>query len=276
MRGGSALKENMGLFPKILIDDALVGEMERAGGVELKLRHRAKLGELLETLGVSRWFDTVARTPQLKKDLRARVKYLAGLRQCLDFRVEFSDPRADCNELIAFYDGLMEIAGFESESLFLGLGTLQNCSALLVPSGHRSIRSFAPFLSDLETLYRDAGGGSTGVSNNNARDERESRFIEFIWPAVRLLPDDWRPSSSQALASVWQRIFQDRDRYLTRSRVEYFSLMKSLTKSAPWLSPSERRQKQMDAGAFLLDEEWLEMRPTAPISWWGDLCAESP
>jgi hypothetical protein len=62
-------------------------------------------------------------------------------------------------------------------------------------------------LTDLEAVFREAGGGPTGVRRvNDERNTRRSRFVSFAWAAILHLPADMRPSSEQALAAAWERI----------------------------------------------------------------------
>jgi hypothetical protein len=61
----------------------------------------------------------------------------------------------------------------------------------------------------LETIFIYAGGTARGIARSDY-DEREGPFLNFMFEALRHLPNDLRPRSKQALGSMWERIFQRR------------------------------------------------------------------
>jgi hypothetical protein len=61
----------------------------------------------------------------------------------------------------------------------------------------------------LEAIFVNAGGTARGIAHNDY-DQREGPILNFMWGALRHLPEDLRPSSQQALGSRWERLYQQR------------------------------------------------------------------
>jgi hypothetical protein len=64
-------------------------------------------------------------------------------------------------------------------------------------------------LSDLQAVFRAAGGGRTGVTRD-ADGKRTGRFLKFCAAAMAGLPEKYRPQSLDALGARWERICKER------------------------------------------------------------------
>ena len=253
-------------FEPITIDDAQATQIGQAGGVVLMPPHRAKLCHLLASLAVARWQETVGKTTPGFETNRARAKHLGGLLTSLGhFKANVSEPQPDCDD-----DALFEIIGVEPVRLLGELVAWKNLTDVL--AGLKKGRPLEAFLLEMEALYREAGGGTTGVWKKS--EIRESQFIRFVHAAVGMIPGGMPIGGFGALASRWERIYRARKRasHVEEFSVRYFSLMKSLTKLGQ--NPAHRRE---DNGRERLEVDWFEEIRAMPAgtSWW-EIFAANP
>jgi hypothetical protein len=75
------------------------------------------------------------------------------------------------------------------------------------PRGRPSLTNYLmPFMLKLEEFYTAAGGGSTKVSRGTS-DKRKSRFVDFAYEVLQMIPRDHRPpgvAQVDALMSWWE------------------------------------------------------------------------
>jgi hypothetical protein len=157
--------------------------------VDLAQRSSAKsnrqLDVLIKSLGsLIKMLDAINFRP-LPMSKEFKFEDTTSLNVQTAFREAFVNHRRFKRELAALYTASIEIRKFNSTK------------------GRHPNRYLPVLMNDLASIYTSAGGHSTRVSRGMSTT-RQSKFIDFAWATMQLLPEKMRHSSSDALAIWWE------------------------------------------------------------------------
>jgi hypothetical protein len=193
------------------IDDEMTSRLGTVGGIELNADRCAELNAALQNYVLTFHVGVVqGRDKNLDQKLKDILEYTDGLVECLkaiDFTtVELNGPD-DIEGKVSLYVGaIVRDERIKPYRLIQQLSALRDgIEAAVSHNGGRpeSNPYLAGFLEQLSEIYLASGGTSTGVSRKGQK--RTSKFIDFAFELMELLPAEMRYASGSALASFWER-----------------------------------------------------------------------
>jgi hypothetical protein len=177
--------------------------LQEAGDVKLEIHHRRQVSELLRFYEVLRHARAVRRPPMSS----------SGVHE-LEMRLGKSVDMIKAN-----WDQWAKVAKDADVTLEEEVWRLERlrqfCQRLRRELDHPGRPSKDPILPGLlfglETIFIFAGGTARGIAHNEL-NKREGPFLDFMFEAMNHLPNDLRPRSKQALGSMWEYMYQRRNK----------------------------------------------------------------
>jgi hypothetical protein len=207
-RGGLAVQPVV-----ITIDEQAAAEIAKAGDIALDAAHVAHLQNLLGTYATYFQVDIAQRSSkEINDQLDSFLGLLDKLKAILDL-IDVNPIRMTQNFDI---DDKFSVAGqiIFGETSVLPQTFKRDVAAVRDACQdlrfHNSRSGKPPnfylpaLMNSLASLYRDAGGASTRIQRGTS-DHRKSRFVDFAWAAMLLLPGKMQHSSKDALAIWWEK-----------------------------------------------------------------------
>ena len=207
-RGGLAIQP-----VDITIDEETASDIANAGKVSLNDQQVEKLRSYLNCYAKSFQEDIALRSSQeINRWLESLSKKIDGLTAMLD---QVDATVIPMNADFSVSDGLSIAAQKVFHDAKVGLSRYKRDAAALrealekqrssnSQSGPRRNFYLLPLMNSLASLYREAGGRSTGIQRG-LHDSRKSPFVDFVWAAMLLLPEKMRHSSNKALVTWWDK-----------------------------------------------------------------------
>jgi hypothetical protein len=197
----------------ISIDKPAAAKIAEAGNIALDAKQIARLQKLLRDY--ARYFQVdIAQRSSRKTNARldALVNQLKALIDTFDF-VKFGTVQMtenfDFSDTISWLvQGIFLKASVGAPRFKRQLAAL--CAACKEmrnqnsAPGHRPIFYLPALMNSLASIFIAAGGRSTKIQRGMSPN-RQSKFIDFAWAAMQLLPETMRHLSKPALASWWEK-----------------------------------------------------------------------
>jgi hypothetical protein len=183
--------------------------LEKKGGIKLSPNQRGRVRIFL--VMYERWpypqtgkrkRPSIRQFDKLGKKIAALIDVIVAMRgkgtgsnALLRMVAEHAGTNPDeaLKRLESLYEGYVEVARYRR--------SLQR--------GRRANTALPGLLLELERVFKEAGGGATGVARNDY-NERESKFVDFAYEALSHLPQHLKPNTWKSLAARWERIYSER------------------------------------------------------------------
>jgi hypothetical protein len=184
---------------RIKLTDLDFSEIAAAGGIKLKKTQRRHLLNLMKHYEF--FHRSFQRTDSDRAHLRALLRHLDGEIGALRGLAQNADR----------FHLMFTLAGCELDSeIATRLKLKAEVARDLLPAAKRDpghYRRLPQLLFGLETIFKNAGGGSTKINRPREGDRtRRSPFIDFAWEVILRIPEPKIFDSHQALAVAWEEI----------------------------------------------------------------------
>jgi hypothetical protein len=201
----------------VVLGEEEIYHLNKVGGVTLSPEH---CDALTYWLGVFSVYFQLSHTQKLSP--AAKRKFEQFRKRCDDLLKELEkvDPAivhwlpesSDTSKASLYIAAILRTEAVDHANLVQSLQSLSDAIkdtlAERSKPGRPKVGYFMrKFMTEVSVLYKLAGGSSILVSRGDSQ-KRKSRFVEFAWALLQLIPKDKRPaapSSLDAMTAWWEK-----------------------------------------------------------------------
>jgi hypothetical protein len=221
---------------KVRLSDDYFDQLERTG-VRLNPEHRRKIEEALQRY--ERQCGARLAESEVRR-MAGEKNQLLGFARCLEKAIRLANTMQ--KEHPQAWKRLADAGTRHSTNIATCLQELKDSAE---KSGRRRQRHKLPryfflpgLLTTLERIFKDAGGGKTGISRGGEK-KRQGRFLKFLDTALSPLPRSIRPATKDALGKQWEDIFSAREKRGNQISISH----PFLTFTSRWLSKGSKNRR---------------------------------